>query len=102
MPIWRRFDLHWSVLAELRVLIMHVCFPTLPAIAGSSTVPSTPPGSSAAVATPRGDANSRLAHEQLVAKAKAGGIDLYFVGDSIIRRWGCTDAVWAQNFANWK
>jgi len=38
----------------------------------------------------------------LVAKAKAGGIDLYFLGDSITRRWGCTDAVWAQNLANWK
>ena len=43
-----------------------------------------------------------LAHEQLVAKAKAGGIDLYFLGDSITRRWGCTDAIWAANLANWK
>lgn len=43
-----------------------------------------------------------LAHEQLVAKAKAGGIDLYFLGDSITRRWGTTDPQWAENFANWK
>src|SRR5213076_216114 len=35
-------------------------------------------------------------------KARAGGIDLYFLGDSITRRWGCTDAVWAQNLDNWK
>jgi lysophospholipase L1-like esterase len=43
-----------------------------------------------------------LAHEQLVAKAKQGGIDLYFLGDSITRRWGCTDPQWAKNLENWK
>jgi lysophospholipase L1-like esterase len=72
------------------------------AIADSSTAPSPRSGFSAAVAMPRADANSKLAHQDLVAKAKAGGIDLYFLGDSITRRWGCTDAVWAKNFANWK
>jgi hypothetical protein len=36
----------------------------------------------------RTDPNSRLAHEQLLAKAKQGRIDVYFVGDSITRRWG--------------
>jgi lysophospholipase L1-like esterase len=40
--------------------------------------------------------------EQLVAKARSGGIDVYFLGDSITRRWGCTDPQWADNFANWK
>ena len=54
-------------------------------------------------AAARSDRNSRLAHEQLVAKAKAGGIDLYFLGDSITRRWGCTgDPQWASMLANWK
>jgi len=43
-----------------------------------------------------------LAHQQLVSKARSGGIDLYFLGDSITRRWGCTDAQWAQNLDNWK
>ncbi len=43
-----------------------------------------------------------LAHRQLVAKAKAGGIDVYFLGDSITRRWGCTDPQWSANLANWK
>src|SRR5262249_164985 len=57
---------------------------------------------SAAVPTPRTDANSKLAHEQLVAKARAGGIDLYFLGDSITRRWGCSDPQWAANLENWK
>ena len=51
--------------------------------------------------SPRTDANSVLAHQQLVAKAKAGGIDLYFLGDSITRRWGCTDPQWADLLVNW-
>ncbi len=62
-------------------------------------MPTTIP---AAIPTPRDDANSRIAHEKLVAKAKAGGIDLYFLGDSITRRWGCTDPQWAELLANWK
>lgn len=60
----------------------------------------------AEVPAPRADANSRVAHEQLVAKAKQGRIDLYFVGDSITRRWGATDypdflAHWKRNFHGW-
>lgn len=55
---------------------------------------------------PRIDRNSQLAHEQLVAKAKQGGIDVYFLGDSITRRWGATDypellANWNTNFFGW-
>ena len=57
---------------------------------------------SAAVPRPRADENSKVAHQQLVDKAKAGGIDLYFLGDSITRRWGCTDTQWAPMMANWK
>jgi lysophospholipase L1-like esterase len=58
------------------------------------------------VASPRTDANSRLAHEQLLAKAKQGKIDVYFTGDSITRRWGATDypqflANWNENFHGW-
>ena len=54
----------------------------------------------------RTDANSLLAHEQLLEKAKKGGIDIYFEGDSIVRRWGATDypemlANWKQNFFGW-
>jgi lysophospholipase L1-like esterase len=51
-------------------------------------------------AAPRTDANSRLAHEQLLAKAKAGHIEVYFEGDSITRRWGATD--YPQFLENWK
>lgn len=54
----------------------------------------------------RHDRNSHLAHADLLAKAKAGGISLYFVGDSITRRWGATDypdflAHWKQIFHGW-
>ena len=57
---------------------------------------------SAATPQPRTDSNSKIAHQQLVAKAKAGGIDLYFLGDSITRRWGCTDPAWSAMLAHWK
>jgi lysophospholipase L1-like esterase len=54
----------------------------------------------------RTDPNSLVAHSQLLAKAKQGGIDVYFEGDSIIRRWGAIDypdllANWKQNFFGW-
>lgn len=51
---------------------------------------------------PRSDANSRLAHKQLLAKAKAGRIDLYFVGDSITRRWGASDTAYREMLANFR
>ena len=54
------------------------------------------------VATPRTDANSKLAHEQLLAKRKAGQIDVYFMGDSITRRWGATDEQYKDLLANWR
>jgi lysophospholipase L1-like esterase len=58
------------------------------------------------VAAPRTDANSATAHQQLLAKAKQGGIDVYFEGDSITRRWGATDYPqllenWRKNFFGW-
>jgi hypothetical protein len=34
------------------------------------------------------DRNSQIAHEQLLAKARRGRIDIYFEGDSITRRRG--------------
>jgi lysophospholipase L1-like esterase len=54
----------------------------------------------------RTDANSLLAHTQLLEKARKGHIDVYFEGDSITRRWGATDypdmlANWKQNFFGW-
>jgi len=55
---------------------------------------------------PRTDPNSKIAHAQLVEKAKQGRIDVYFEGDSIVRRWGALDypellANWKSNFFGW-
>jgi lysophospholipase L1-like esterase len=79
--------------------------------AGSAVATSASPAASAAQwpadkPTPRTDANSKLAHEQLLAKRTQGKIDLYFEGNSITRRWGATDypqflANWRQNFTGW-
>jgi len=58
------------------------------------------------VPVPRTDPNSMIAHAQLLDKARRGGIDIYFEGDSITRRWGATDYPqllenWRQNFFGW-
>ncbi len=55
---------------------------------------------------PRTDQNSFIAHTQLLTKARSGRIDVYFEGDSIVRRWGATDypellANWKRNFFGW-
>ena len=65
--------------------------------------PVAPP---ADVPAARTDPNSLAAHEQLLAKARQGHIDVYFEGDSIARRWGATDypnllANWNQDFFGW-
>ncbi|HEX4996981.1 MAG TPA: GDSL-type esterase/lipase family protein [Terriglobia bacterium] len=54
----------------------------------------------------RTDQNSLTAHAQLREKAKQGRVDIYFEGDSIVRRWGATDypqllANWKENFFGW-
>jgi len=51
-------------------------------------------------AVPRLDANSLEAHAELLEKAKRGKIDLYFLGDSITRRWGALD--YPQFLEHWK
>src|SRR3954454_24555980 len=71
--------------------------------AAQATRPSPPPADQPVART---DANSMTAHAQLLEKAKAGRIDVYFEGDSIVRRWGATDypeflANWRQNFFGW-
>jgi lysophospholipase L1-like esterase len=50
--------------------------------------------------------NGRIGHDQMVAKARTGRIDLYFLGDSITRRWGALDypeflAHFQKNFHGW-
>jgi lysophospholipase L1-like esterase len=56
---------------------------------------------SASIPVPRRDSNSLIAHQQLIQKAKQGGIDVYFVGDSITRRWGAADPQCRQLLENW-
>ncbi len=85
-----------SLLAALRA----VCCALLVSLAVCGRSRSTEHSPHASL--PRTDANSRLAHRQLAVKAKLGRIDLYFVGDSIIRRWGCSDPQYAELLANWK
>ena len=69
------------------------------AVAALAQVPADEPAA-------RTDENSRMAHAQLLEKAKQGRIDIYFEGDSITRRWGATDypellANWSRNFYGW-
>jgi lysophospholipase L1-like esterase len=64
------------------------------------------PSGPADLAVARTDPNSQTAHAELVDKARRGRIDVYFVGDSITRRWGALDypeflANWRQNFHGW-
>jgi lysophospholipase L1-like esterase len=66
---------------------------------GPAAIPADQPSA-------RTDANSKLAHTQLLAKKTQGRIDLYFAGDSITRRWGALDypellANWKENFFGW-
>src|ERR1044071_8982238 len=56
----------------------------------------------------RADKNSQIAHTQLLEKKSKGVIDVYFLGDSITRRWGTSDEKyksflenWRQNFFGW-
>jgi lysophospholipase L1-like esterase len=70
-----------------------------PAQAAPQRVPADRPAA-------RTDSNSMIAHRQLLAKRTQGKIDVYFMGNSITRRWGATDypdflANWKQNFFGW-
>lgn len=92
---------------RLPVLAVGVCLNFLPFVTRAAETLPTPTASPATVGpasrpVPRPDDNSRKAHEQLVEKAHHGRIDAYFVGDSILRRWGCTDPLYAEFLENWR
>jgi lysophospholipase L1-like esterase len=81
-----------------------LCSLWLPTLCGG--LRSAPPEEKAVREVPRTDQNSLLAHADLQEKAKKGGVDLYFEGDSITRRWGATDYPklldsWKENFFGW-
>jgi len=71
------------------------------AIACTTGQGGAPPIEHADQAIARTDANSLKAHEQLLAKRTQGKIDVYFLGDSITRRWGTSDRQYADNLRNW-
>jgi len=90
--------------------------PLPPSLAPASAQPAAAPGRGRASGVPtapvsvrpiaRTDRNSRIAHAQLLEKARKGGIDVYFEGDSITRHWGALDypellSNWRQNFFGW-
>ena len=75
-------------------------------LAGSVHPASPQPPQRADRPSARTDANSMLAHQDLLAKRTQGTIDVYFEGNSITRRWGATDypeflANWRSNFFGW-
>jgi lysophospholipase L1-like esterase len=75
-------------------------------LGGAAFTRAQPPAVPADRPAARLDQNSMTAHAQLLDKAKQGGIDVYFIGDSIVRRWGALDypnllANWKQNFFGW-
>lgn len=73
---------------------------TLPAASAAPQPASRSAG--ADVPRPRTDANSAQAHRDLLAKRSAGRIDLYFIGDSITRRWGAAEPRYLQLLAHWQ
>src|SRR5829696_7526523 len=70
---------------------VRVCFVLMLTAGVSGQLPAAPPAGPADRAAPRTDQNSMVAHAQLVEKARRGRIDIYFEGDSIVRRWGALD-----------
>ena len=82
------------------------CRPRVATVIASSVMTATgrrgqgPAAAPADQPSPRTDANSKLAHTQLLRRRTQGRIDVYFAGDSITRRWGATD--YPELLANWK
>jgi lysophospholipase L1-like esterase len=75
-------------------------------LVGSHVVVAQPQSFATIVPAPRTDENSLVAHTELVRKAGSGVIDVYFVGDSITRRWGALDypellVNFRSNFFGW-
>ncbi len=76
------------------LLAVCACCATAPCRLATAALPADQP-------VPRTDENSKIVHQQLLKKRTQGQIDVYFVGDSITRRWGCTDAAYKDLLANW-
>ena len=104
-PNWKYF-LQWADGFFKRTYTPAPPVPAPPAGAAPNAPPLLQAAWPADKATPRTDSNSMRAHQQLLAKRTQGKIDVYFVGNSITRRWGATDypdflANWKANFFGW-
>lgn len=106
----RRFAFRWSriitTVCAPAVMVAQVSNGSAPSVSApspgeSAATQSTAPPRGGIQARPRADQNSRIAHEELVRKAKQGGIDVYFAGDSITRRWGTSDSQYRHFLTNW-
>lgn len=84
-------------LRRLRAALL--CCLAMPLLALAAEPPQRQP---ADLPQERTDANSRQAHQDLLAKRGKGRIDLYFVGDSITRRWGAAEPKYAAQLAHWQ
>jgi lysophospholipase L1-like esterase len=105
-PNWKYF-LSW---ADFFFGRRYTPAPAVQVSPNAASAPTSPmveqPAPRADIPTPRTDSNSMLAHRQLLAKRTQGKIDVYFMGNSIARRWGATDypeflANWRANFFGW-
>ncbi len=90
---------------RIRFLVT-LCLAALPALAATEPVPPYAGAAARHGAYAPWSENGRIAHAQMVEKARTGKIDLYFLGDSITRRWGATDypeflAHWKKSFHGW-
>jgi (4-O-methyl)-D-glucuronate---lignin esterase len=73
-----------------------------PALALAAFLFASPAAERADRPQARLDHNSQVAHQQLLEKRRQGRIDLYFLGDSITRRWGTSDEKYQPLLANWR
>jgi len=100
----RTFDHRPLRLILLQLGMIAVCTTTEldPRVSRADTTASFAQSDTASEPSPRTDVNSKLAHSQLLKKAKQGRIDIYFVGDSITRRWGTSDPQYSDLLKNWR
>jgi lysophospholipase L1-like esterase len=90
----------WSILAAM--VALNIDFRPVLLLALGLLCDSAIAAEGSSVPAPRRDANSLTAHEQLLAKKTKGRIDVYFIGDSITRRWGASDPQYSALLVNWK
>jgi lysophospholipase L1-like esterase len=99
--------------SSLPIALALVILPASPSAGVENTSPSTSssfpanlPAQRAAQPAPQSNPLFRAAHEALLRKKSQGVIDVYFLGDSITRRWQGTDYPankqnWDANFHGW-